>query len=89
MADETNTDTKNAPKATDFIAKIGGNLHFANAAEIFGKDKAIAALKAFATAGGHGLFEDAELNSPLFGGFATPDDAATQAKINAALAEVK
>ena len=88
MAEETKTEVKAAAKV-DYLSKIGGNLHLANAEEIFGKGKAVEALKAFSGAGGHGLFEESELRSPLFGGFATPEDVALKTAINAALNDLK
>lgn len=86
MADETK-ETKTETKAakTDYLSKIGANFNLVNAEEIFGKTHAVAALKAFSSSGLHGMFEESELRSPLFGGFATPDDSGLKTAINAAL----
>lgn len=52
-----------------------GTLTYPRAVQHFGKDNALAAMKRVAEIGGHGLFDDAQLTAPLFGGLAMPDPA--------------
>lgn len=52
-----------------------GTLTYARAVQHFGKENALAAMKRVAEIGGHGMFEDDQLTSPLFGGLAMPDPA--------------
>lgn len=76
----TNTETaKDAAKtsaATDLplIDQIG-TLTYPRAVQHFDKSNALAAMKEVARIGGHGMFEDDQLTSPLFGGLAMPDPA--------------
>lgn len=83
-----------APKATDYIARIGRNFNPDNAKEIFG-DKWIDAMNAVAAAGGYGSFTEADYakwETGIFGGFAIPQGdghKATRDGINAALSGLK
>lgn len=80
-------------KARDYVAEIGGNFNLHNATALFGSGGAIKALQTYAQFGGHGVFDEHELKSSLFGGLGAPGmDAAgaeRSAKINAALNDLK
>lgn len=59
------------PKMADLVSEIG-TLTYPRAVTAFGKDKALEVMHKVAAIGGHGLFEDADFLSPLFGGLAMP-----------------
>lgn len=67
-----NTNLATPPtKKSDLVSEIG-TLTYPRAVERFGKDKAISVLHQVAAIGGHGLFEDSDFLSPMFGGLAMP-----------------
>jgi hypothetical protein len=87
-----NTDSKDAKQTAaaepvDYVRKIGANFNLHNATAIFGKDKALPALQAYAQHGGHGVITEGEYTDQLFGGLGAPSDtdAARQTAINNAL----
>ncbi len=60
------------PKAKpDLVTEIG-TLTYPRAVAAFGKDQALKAMHSVAAIGGHGLFEDSDFISPMFGGLAMP-----------------
>lgn len=61
-----------APKTKDLVSEIG-TLTYSRAVENFGKDRALSVLHQVAAIGGHGMFEDSDFLSPLFGGLAMPN----------------
>jgi hypothetical protein len=74
MAEEKKSESPSpakAEKAVDLVTEIG-TLTYPRAVQHFGKDRAIDAMQRVAAIGGHGLFEEDELKSPLFGGLAMP-----------------
>jgi hypothetical protein len=75
MAEEKKSETPNPPAAkaekVDLITEIG-TLTYPRAVAHFGKDRAIDVMQRVAAIGGHGLFDENELKSPLFGGLAMP-----------------
>jgi hypothetical protein len=72
MAEDKKVDTpKAAEKSVDLVTEIG-TLTYPRAVQHFGKDRAIDVMQRVAAIGGHGLFEENELKSPLFGGLAMP-----------------
>ena len=84
---KTDTGEKTESKAVDYIAQIGGNFNLHNATAIFGGATAVKALQAYAQFGGHGVFDEAEFRSSLFGGLGAPaaNDTARRTAINDAL----
>lgn len=58
----------------DLVSEIG-TLTYPKAAVRFGKSRAIEIMQQVALLGGHGVFDEAELKSPLFGGLAMPPNA--------------
>jgi len=73
MADEKNGNTPPAApaKKADIVSEIG-TLTYPRAVQNFGKDLALSIMHQVAAIGGHGLFEDSDFQSPLFGGLAMP-----------------
>jgi hypothetical protein len=66
--------TTSAPQASakpDLVGEIG-TLTYARAVKAFGKDKALEVLHKVAQIGGHGMFDDNDFLSPLFGGLQMP-----------------
>lgn len=89
-----NTDSKDAKQTAaaaaepvDYVRKIGENFNLHNATAIFGKDKALLAMQAYAQHGDYGLFTEGEYTDHLFGGFGAPaeTDVAHRTRINNAL----
>lgn len=76
MAENETPTTTTAPAPSkaakaDLVTEIG-TLTYPRAVQNFGKDKALAAMHKVAAIGGHGLFEDSDFLSPMFGGLAMP-----------------
>lgn len=69
MADET--PTQPVSKKKDLVSEIG-TLTYPRAVINFGKDDALTVMHKVAEIGGHGLFEDKEFTSMLFGGLQMP-----------------
>lgn len=65
------TPDEKAEAKPDLVTEIG-TLTYPRAVTAFGKDKALDVMHKVAAIGGHGLFEDADFLSPLFGGLAMP-----------------
>lgn len=76
-----NSDTaaaNNAPASKTPLVDEIGTLTYPRAVQRFGKERAIAVMQKVAELGGHGMFEEAELKSPLFGGLAMPSSETTK-----------
>lgn len=71
MANDENIAVKMPKAKVDMVADIG-TLTYPRAVAAFGKDKALSVLHQVAAIGGHGMFEDSDFLSPLFGGLAMP-----------------
>lgn len=71
------TNKENTPPAAakaakgDLVTEIG-TLTYPRAVQNFGKERAIEVMQKVAEIGGHGLFDETQLTSPLFGGLAMP-----------------
>ncbi len=71
MANETKDVVATPAKKADLVAEIG-TLTYPKAVRYFG-DNALEVMKQTAAIGGHGLFEEGEFTSPVFGGLAMPN----------------
>lgn len=65
------TPTPQPKTAADLVGEIG-TLTYPRAIAAFGEQNAVHVMKEVARIGGHGIFEEAELRHPLFGGLAMP-----------------
>jgi hypothetical protein len=72
MANNSDAAANSTPASKTPLVDEIGTLTYPRAVQRFGKDKAIAVMHKVAEIGGHGMFEEAEFKSPLFGGLGMP-----------------